>query len=431
MTVSNPSASDEIAAARRLLRNLFDAAVARAHPESCLAAYLPEPPKGRTVIIGAGKASAAMARAFEQAWEGPIEGVVLTRFGHGEPTERIRIVEGAHPVPDAAGEAGTREMLALLDGLTEDDLVICLLSGGGSALLAGPPPGVSLEDLQTLGRGLLKSGAPISAMNTVRKHVSTVAGGRLALAARPARLVTLAISDVPGDDPGIIASGPTIGDETTAADARAIIEAYGIACPESIAEWLGSEGAETPALDDPRLAHASYELVAAPALSLEAAAEIARSEGYTPIVLGDRIEGEAREVAKVLAAIAQSCVDHGQPGAAPCVVLSGGETSVTVRGEGRGGRNAEFQLALAVELAGHPKLTAIACDTDGIDGSEDNAGAFVDPTTLARGREKGLDARAYLDRNDAYSYFEALGDLVITGPTRTNVNDFRAILVEP
>ncbi|MGX1100374.1 glycerate kinase type-2 family protein [Amorphus sp. MBR-141] len=416
---------------RQLLRRLFDVAVARAHPDECLAAYLPEPPKGRTVVIGAGKASAAMARALEAVWSGPLEGVVLTRRGHGEPTRHIRIVEASHPVPDAAGEAGTREMLAILEGLTKDDLVIALISGGGSALLAAPPPGVTLEEMQTLARQLLKSGAPISDMNTVRKHVSTVAGGRLALAARPARLVTLAISDVPGDDPGIIASGPTVGDATTAADARAVIAAYGLGVPASIVTWLDQPGAETPKPGDPGLHHATYRLVATPALSLQAAASEAEAAGYRPVVLGDRIEGESREVAKVLAAIALSCAEHGMPASAPCVVLSGGETSVTVRAEGRGGRNVEFLLGLAIALEGRRGLTAIAGDTDGIDGSEDNAGALVDETTLARARALGLDPRDYLARNDAYSFFEALGDLVMTGPTRTNVNDFRAVLIEP
>ena len=416
---------------RELLRHLFDVAVARAHPDQCLAPYLPEPPKGRTVVIGAGKASAAMARALEALWPTPLEGVVLTRHGHGEPTEHIRIIEAAHPVPDAAGEAGTRELLAVLDGLTEDDLVIALVSGGGSALLAGPPPGVSLADMQTLARLLLRSGAPISDMNTVRKHVSTVAGGRLALAARPARLVTLAISDVPGDDPGVIASGPTVGDATTADDARAVIAAYGLDVPASITAWLGHPDAETPKPGDPRLGHASCRLVATPALSLQAAAKQCAADGFQPVVLGDRIEGESREVAKVLGAIALSCAEHGAPAPAPCVVLSGGETSVTVRSEGRGGRNVEFLLGLALTLEGRAGITAIAGDTDGIDGSEDNAGALVDETTLARARSLGLDPRDYLARNDAYSFFEALGDLVMTGPTRTNVNDFRAILIEP
>ena len=431
MTADTTPETDASQQHRQLLRRLFDVAVARAHPDHCLGPHLPEPPKGRTVVIGAGKASAAMARALEAAWPGPLEGVVLTRRGHGEPTEHIRIVEAAHPVPDVAGVAGTREMLAGLDGITEDDLVIALVSGGGSALLAGPPPGVTLEDMQMLARLLLRSGAPIADMNTVRKHVSTVAGGRLALAARPARLVTLAISDVPGDDPGVIASGPTVGDATTARDARAVIAAYGLDVPASITTWLGEPGAETPKPGDPRLGHSTYRLIATPALSLQAAAETCEAAGYRPVVLGDRIEGEAREVAKVLAAIALSCADHGTPASAPCVILSGGETSVTVRSEGRGGRNAEFLLGLALALEGRPGITAIAGDTDGIDGSEDNAGALVDETTLARARALGLDPRGFLARNDAYSFFEALGDLVMTGPTRTNVNDFRAILIEP
>ncbi|MDQ0316374.1 glycerate kinase type-2 family protein [Amorphus orientalis] len=415
--------------ARRLLDHLFRAAVDRARPDTSLAGHLPPKPKGRTVVIGAGKASAAMARALEAAWDGPLEGVVLTRTGHGEDTRQIRIVEASHPVPDQAGVDGTAEMLACLDGLTEADLVICLLSGGGSALLAGPPPGVSLEDLQALSRALLRSGAPISDMNTVRKHVSTVAGGRLALAAAPAPIVTLAISDVPGDDPAVIASGPTVADATTAADARAILEAHGIAVPASITHWLTDPAAETPKPDDPALAHASCRLIATPMMSLEAAAALAEEKGIRTLVLGDRIEGEAREVAKVLAAIAISCATHARPLSAPCLILSGGETTVTVRGNGRGGRNTEFQLALALALDGHPGISAIAGDTDGIDGSEDNAGALVDPTTLARARAAGLDPRAFLADNDGYGFFSVLGDLVVTGPTRTNVNDFRAILI--
>ncbi|MGX1305342.1 glycerate 2-kinase [Amorphus suaedae] len=431
MTSATMPTADTLETSRQLLRRLFDVAVARAHPDHCLSPHLPDPPKGRTVVIGAGKASAAMARALEAAWSGPLEGVVLTRRGHGEPTDRIRIVEASHPVPDAAGEAGTRELLAALDGLTADDLVVALISGGGSALLAGPPPGVTLEDMQTLARLLLRSGAPISDMNTVRKHVSTVAGGRLALAARPARLVTLAISDVPGDDPGVIASGPTVGDATTAADALAVLKAYGLDVPASITRWLREPGAETPKPDDPRLDHATYRMIATPALSLQAAAQACEAADYRPVVLGDRIEGEAREVAKVLAAIAISCAEHGTPAKPPCVVLSGGETSVTVRSDGRGGRNVEFLLGLAIALEGRAGITALAGDTDGIDGSEDNAGALVDETTLARARALGLDPRDFLARNDAYSFFEALGDLVVTGPTRTNVNDFRAILIAP
>lgn len=431
MTMTSDDLIADPDAARQFLTRLFEAAVGRAHPDKCLGTYLPPLPKGRTIVIGAGKASAAMARALEDQWDGPLTGIVLTRTGHGEPTRQIRIVEAAHPVPDAAGAAGTAEMRALLDGLTEDDLVICLLSGGGSALLADPPPGVTLEDLQALYRALLRSGAPIVAMNTVRKHVSTVLGGRLALAAAPARLVTLAISDVPGDDPATIASGPTVADATIVADARAVLNAHQIEAPLSIRAWLDDPRVETPKPGDPRLDHAAFRLIATPTMSLEAAATEAEAQGLKTIVLGDRIEGEAREVAKVLAAVAISASEHGHPLSAPCLILSGGETTVTVTGSGRGGRNTEFQLALAIALDGHPGITAIACDTDGIDGSEDNAGALVDGTTLARARTLGLDPAAYLANNDGYSFFKALGDLVVSGPTRTNVNDFRAILVMP
>ncbi|MDH3474716.1 MAG: glycerate kinase, partial [Rhodospirillales bacterium] len=322
-------------------------------------------------------------------------------------------------------------ILAEADALTAEDLVIFLISGGGSALLALPAPGLALEDKQAVGRALLASGADIAEMNCVRKHLSAIKGGRLAAAAAPARLVTLAISDVPGDDPAVIASGPTVPDPTTAADARAILEKYGIAPPEAVARHLARDDAETPKPGDPRLAQAEFRMIARPQDSLEAAAAAARKAGVTPLILGDAIEGEAREVAKVMAGIAKQAARHGQPVAPPCLLISGGETTVTVRGKGRGGRNAEFLLALAIALEGHPGIHAIACDTDGIDGSEDNAGAVIGPDTLAHAEAMALDPKGRLARNDAYGLFEGLGDLVMTGPTLTNVNDFRAILVLP
>ena len=411
-----------------LLRSMFDAAVAAADPMVCVPSHLPAPPSGRLIVVGAGKASARMARAVEAHWEGPLEGLVVTRYGHGTPCERIEIREAAHPVPDAAGEAATRAILDLANGAGEDDLVLALISGGGSALLTAPAGDVTLEQKRALNDALLRSGAPIGAMNTVRKHLSLVKGGRLAAAAHPARLLALMISDVPGDDPGTIASGPTVGTESTGEDAAAILRAWNIAIPPSVEAALA--GSAPPAPDDPRLSRIENRIVAAPQLSLEAAAETARVAGYTPIILGDAIEGESREVARVLAAIALQVRRHDQPAPAPCALLSGGETTVTIRGEGRGGRNVEFLLALALALDGTEGIAALAADTDGVDGAEEIAGAIVDPTTLARARQAGLDPAAMLASNDAHSFFEALGDGVVTGPTLTNVNDFRAILID-
>ena len=414
---------------RALLLRMFDAAVASAQPEHALPPCLPSTPRGRTIVVGAGKAAATMARAFEAHWTAPLEGVVVTRYGHGVPCERIEVIEAAHPVPDAASvEAATR----ILRRVTEphiDDLVVALISGGGSSLLALPLAGVALADKQQLNRALLASGATIGEINCVRRHLSAIKGGRLAAVCHPARLLTLAISDVPGDDPIDIASGPTVADPTTVADALDVLRKYRIEPPRTIREVLGSAAAESVKPGDPRLARAEYRLIATPQKALEAAAAVAREHGITPLILSDRIEGEARDVGKALAAIGLQVAAHGQPASAPCVLLSGGETTVTVRGEGRGGRNVEFLLALALALQGHGSIHALAADTDGVDGADEVAGAIVTPDTIeraiARGRHPALD----LEHNDAHACFAALGDQVITGPTRTNVNDFRAILV--
>ena len=412
------------------LRALYSHAVAAADPQAVLAPYLPAPPKGRTVVIGAGKAAASMARAVEDNWSGPLSGLVVTRYQHALDCHKIEVVEAAHPVPDAAGQDAAARILAMACELTEDDLLLCLISGGGSALLSLPGPGLSLQDKQALNSQLLKSGAPISEMNCVRKHLSAIKGGRLALAAWPARVLTLAISDVPGDDLTVIASGPTVADPSSLADARKILVAYGIEPGPAVTRALNDQSFETPKPGDERLSKSETVLIATPQMALEAAAQKAREEGIAPLILGDSIEGEAREVARVMAGIAAQVMRHGQPISKPCVLLSGGETTVTLKGKGRGGRNAEFLLALAIALDGLPGVSAIACDTDGIDGSEDNAGCVIGPDTLSRARALGLDAEAYLADNDAYSFFAALGDLVMSGPTLTNVNDFRAILVQ-
>ena len=414
---------------RDLLRKMFDAAIARAMPEKCVPPFLPRPPRGRTIVVGAGNAAATMAQAVENHWPGELSGLVVTRYGHHAPCRRIEVVEASHPVPDLAGREAAERMLKLVQGLGEDDLVLCLISGGGSALLALPAPGLTLQDKQAINRALLKSGANITEMNCVRKHLSAIKGGRLAAAACPARVVTLTISDVPGDDPAVIASGPTVPDRTTFADARAILGKYQIREPAGVVEHLRAARDETPKPGDPRLARCETHLIAAPQQSLEAAAEVARAAGFTPLILGDALEGESREVAMVHAGIARQVLRHDQPVQAPCVLLSGGETTVTVRGKGRGGRNAEFLLALTVALDGLPGVYAMAGDTDGVDGTEDNAGAILTPDTLARAAAAGVDAKARLADNDGYSFFSALGDLVRTGPTLTNVNDFRAILV--
>ena len=414
-----------------LLRRLFDAAVARAMPEKCLPPFLPNPPKGRTIVVGAGKAAATMARAVEEHWTGELSGLVVTRYGHRAPTKRIEVVEAAHPVPDLAGREAAERILNMVRGLSRDDLVLCLISGGGSALLTLPAEGLTLQDKQAINRALLKSGANIAEMNCVRKHLSAIKGGRLAAACHPAKVVTLTISDVPGDDPAVIASGPTVPDRTTFADAAAILRKYHITEPTAVLAHLRAAHDETPKPNDPRLMNIQTHLVAAPQQSLEAAATFARQAGVTPMILGDSLEGESREVAIVHAGIARQVLRHGQPLPAPCVLLSGGETTVTVRGKGRGGRNAEFLLALTVALDGEHGVYAMAGDTDGVDGTEDNAGALVTPDTLQRAAAVGVDAKSYLADNDGYSFFAKLGDLVKTGPTLTNVNDFRAILVLP
>jgi hydroxypyruvate reductase len=392
--------------------------------------HLPPAPRGRTIVLGAGKAAAAMAQAVERQTAGALEGLVVTRYGHGAECSRIEVVEAAHPVPDAAGRAAAARILELAAGAGPDDLVLCLISGGASSLLSLPAPGLTLEDKQAVNRALLASGADIGQMNVVRKHLSAIKGGRLAAAAHPARVVSLVISDVPGDDPAVIGSGPTVPDPSTFADALRILARHGIEPPAAARAHLAAAAEETPKPGDPRLALAETIVVARPQASLEAAAACARERGLTPLILGDAIEGEAREVAKVMAGIALQARRHGQPAAPPCVLLSGGETTVTVRGRGRGGRNAEFLLGLAVQLHGAAGISALAADTDGIDGSEDNAGALLTPDTLARARALGLDAAAMLADNDGYGFFSALGDLVVTGPTLTNVNDFRAILVD-
>lgn len=416
--------------ANSVLQGIFAAALAAADPARCLAPFLPERGAGRVVVVGAGKAAAAMARAVEEHWSGPVDGLVVTRYGHGVACRSIEVVEAAHPVPDAAGVAAAGRILDRVAGLGSDDLVLALISGGGSALLAAPAAGVTLAEKRAITAALLRSGAAIGDINCVRKHLSASKGGRLAAAAWPARVVTLAISDVPGDDPAVIASGPTVGDPTTCAEALVILDRYGIAIADDLRRRLQSGALETPKPGDPCLARSEFRLVSSPGQMLTAAAAAAQVAGVTPLVLGDAIEGEAREVAKVLAAMARSCQIRGQPARPPCVLLSGGETTVTLPATGgRGGRNSEFLLALALALRGTGAIHALAADTDGIDGSEDNAGAFIGPATLSRGAALGVDARRHLDAHDAWGYFATLGDLLVTGPTRTNVNDFRAILV--
>ena len=418
--------------ARALLRALFDAAVAAADPRRVLAAHLPPRPRGRCVVVGGGKSAAVMAAALEDAWpDVPLTGAVVTRYGHAVPTRRIEVIEASHPVPDAAGEAGARRLLDLVRGLGPDDLVLALISGGGSALLALGAPGISLADKQAVNRALLASGATIGEMNTVRKHLSAIKGGRLAAAAAPARVVTLAISDVPGDDPAVIASGPTVPDPSTFADARAILARYGIAPPAPVAAHLAAAADETP--KPGALPPTDFRLIATPMMALRAAAAAARAAGAAPLILGDALEGESREMGTVLAGIARSVRAHGEPLTSPAVLLSGGETTVTI-GQGfagQGGRNTEFLLGLAVALDGAPGIWAVAGDTDGIDGTEDAAGALLGPDTLARARAAGLDPRAVLAGHDSYRLFAAVDALIRTGPTLTNVNDIRAVLVAP
>ena len=412
-----------------VLRKMFDAAVASAQAGVCIPRFLPTAPKGRVVVIGAGKASAAMAHAVEQHWEGPLEGLVVTRYGYQVDCDSIEIVQAAHPVPDQAGLQAAQRMLDRVGGLNADDLVICLISGGGSALLPLPLPGLSLADKQAVSRALLKCGASISEMNCVRRHLSAIKGGRLAAACHPARVVNLLISDVPGDNPIDIASGPTVGDETTCEDALAIIDRYQIELPPAVLDVLQSGAGETIKPDDSRLRGVETHLIATPQMALEAAAAVAEEAGIPAYILGDSIEGEAREVGKVMAGIVQQLVRHRMPFKPPCVLLSGGETTVTLRGDGRGGRNVEFLLALAIALNGQPGVYGIAGDTDGVDGVEEIAGAIFTPSTLARAWLQGINASDSLANNDGHGFFGALGDGLTTGPTLTNVNDFRAVYV--
>jgi len=420
--------------ARALLRDLFDAALSAARPATCLAPYIDglQRPKGRTVVIGAGKASAAMARALEDRWPHPLEGLVVTRYGYGETCKRIEIVEAAHPVPDEKGRAAAGRMLEKVKGLSPDDLLLCLISGGASALLALPAPGLTLADKQEVNRALLKSGAHIGEMNTVRKHLSAIKGGRLAIAAQPARVLSWLISDVPNDDPGVIGSGPTVADATTFADALAVLAKFRIEPPPAVRAHLEAGAAgrieETPKPGDPRLARVETVMVATPRRSLEAAAAVARGKGLDVVMLGDNLEGEARVLG---AAHAKMAIETAQRSKRPTVILSGGETTVTVRGKGRGGRNVEYLLAEALAAGGAPGIWGLSADTDGVDGGEDIAGAIFTPDTLARARAKGRDPQAMLDDNDGHGFFEMLGDSLVTGPTRTNVNDFRATLIVP
>jgi hydroxypyruvate reductase len=433
-------------ATRSLLRAMFDAAVAAAQPARCLppflaslqARWLDAPTTGRLVVIGAGKASAAMARAVEDHWRGPLSGLVVTRHGHAVACDRIEIVEAAHPVPDASGAAAARRLFEVVSGLGPDDVVLSLMSGGGSALLPLPLPGLSLADKQSIGRRLLASGATIGEMNTVRRHLSGIKGGRLAAACRPARVINLLLSDVPGDDPVDIASGPTVPDASTCADALAIVRRHHIELPPAALDLLVSGAGASIPPGDPRLPPIETHLIATPQGALEAAARVARQAGLAAHILGDTIEGESRDVAATLAGIARQVARRDQPFPAPCVLLSGGETTVTLAtgiatrtgtGSGRGGRNVEFLLALGLALAGEPGVHALAADTDGVDGADERAGAWLTPDSLWRARALGLDPRACLDRNDGHGFFAALGDSLVTGPTLTNVNDFRAIVI--
>ncbi|HTO30924.1 MAG TPA: glycerate kinase [Pararhizobium sp.] len=414
---------------RRFLRATFDAAVRAADPVHGIRQHLPEKPKGRTIIIGAGKASALMAAAFETLWDGPMEGVVVTRYGFSVPCKHIEIIEASHPVPDEAGLTASRRLLRAVEGLTKDDLVIALISGGGSALLPSPAQGLTLADEIAVNQVLLASGAPISAMNTIRKHISTIKGGRLAAAAHPARVVSFVVSDIPGDNPALVASGPTVPDVGNRQDALALIDAYRMNLPEAVMAHLESSAADGLGPDDSRFTRNEVHVVASAAVSLEAAAEEARRHGIEARILSDSVEGESRDVASMHAAIAREIATCDRPFARPVLLLSGGETTVTLRAKGKGGRNSEFLLSFALGINGTDGIHALAADTDGIDGSEDNAGAFADGHTVERMRKAGVDAKSMLMQNNAWTAFHATGDLLVTGPTGTNVNDFRAILV--
>lgn len=415
--------------AKPFLTSLFRKAVEAADPERAILPFLPKKPKGRTVVVGAGKGAAQLAAALEKHWDAPLEGVVVTRYGYACPTSRIRVFEAAHPVPDEKGIEGAKLLFEALEGLTADDLVIALISGGGSALLPSPPAGLTLADEIALNKVLLASGAPISAMNTVRKHVSGIKGGRLAKAAYPARVVSLIVSDIPGDNPAHVASGPTVPDAATAEDALAEIRRYRMELPEAVMKHISSGAASAPTPDDPALVRNSFHLIASAAVSLEAAAAEAERLGVPAHILSDAIEGEAREAGRLHAAIAREILMRDRPFRKPALLLSGGETTVTLRGKGKGGRNTEFLLAFALGIAGQEGIAALAADSDGIDGSEDNAGAFADGSTVARLIAAGRDPAGLLDANDAWTAFDTVGDLFVPGPTGTNVNDFRAILI--
>ncbi|MER8582381.1 glycerate kinase [Mesorhizobium sp. M1423] len=415
---------------KSFLISIFNAAVAAADPQRTIKNHLPARPKGRTIVIGAGKGSAQMAAAFEEAWDGPIEGLVVTRYGYGAVCRRIEIIEAAHPVPDAAGLEASRRLLEKVQGLTADDLVVALISGGGSALLPSPAEGLTLADEIAVNEALLASGAPITAMNTIRKHLSTIKGGRLAAAAYPAKVVSLVVSDIPGDNPALVASGPTVPDIGSREDAQASIAAYGMKLPASVMAHIKSPAADAPRPDDPRFIRNEVHLIASAGVSLEAAAAEAKRRGIQAVILSDSIEGEAREVGGIHAAIAREVATRSRPFAKPVLILSGGETTVTLRAKGKGGRNSEFLLAFAIGITGMAGVHALAADTDGIDGSEDNAGAFADGSTVSRMRAAGVDAKAMLAGNNAWTAFNAVDDLFVPGPTGTNINDLRAILIK-
>jgi glycerate 2-kinase len=414
---------------KSFLASIFHAAVAAADPEKTIRAHLPQKPRGRTIVVGAGKGAAQMAAAFEKAWDGPLAGLVVTRYGYAAPTTRIEVLEAAHPVPDENGLKASRRLLEAVSDLTEDDLVVALICGGGSALLPAPADGLTLADEVAVNEALLASGAPISAMNTIRKHVSAIKGGRLAAAAWPAKVVSLVVSDIPGDDPALVASGPTVPSVGSRQDALAAISAYGMKLPEAVMTHINSPAADAPQPSDERFARNEVSLIASAAVSLEAAAAEAARQGIPAVILSDAIEGEAREVGSVHAAIAREVAWRNRPFSPPVLILSGGETTVTLKAKGKGGRNTEFLLSLAIGIDGLDGVHALAADTDGIDGSEDNAGAFCDGTTVARMRAAGVDAKSRLARNDAWTAFHAVGDLFVPGPTGTNVNDLRAILI--
>ena len=415
------------------LTELFHAAVDAADPAKIISEYLPKAPIGRTLVVGAGKASSQMAKAFEEAWERergtPLEGLIVTRYGYACECKNFEVIEAAHPVPDEAGLVGAKRLMETVSGLSEDDLVVALISGGGSALLPSPPGGLALADEIVVNEVLLASGAPISAMNTVRKHVSNIKGGRLAQAAYPAKVVSLLVSDIPGDHPQYIASGPTVADHGTRADALAIISQYEMQLPQAVMAHINSEAANAPLPDDAKLARAEHHIFASASKSLETAQKLAQEAGIETYILSDSIEGEAREAARTQAAIAKEILLRDRPFKKPVLLLSGGETTVTLKGNGKGGRNTEFLLSMAIEIAGEKGIHVLCADTDGIDGSEDNAGAFVNGDTAGLIRAAGLDPVAYLQNNDAWTAFEKIEALFIPGPTGTNVNDFRAILI--